>query len=144
MHGAQLDLVGAAVGGASADPADIGVACRVHRDVPTAGELGRVLQDAAEFAGGWDVAMDAAGNAYIGWIGGSATDSSTNEVQLCTVHPGTSSCAGGIQSVSPIAPSTSDGLHVLVTPGGAVTLIWSHNAVVPTYGGRDSHIAEAT
>jgi len=103
-----------------------------------------ILQDAAEFAGGFDVAMDAAGNAYIGWIGGAANDSTTNEVHLCTVHPGTSSCAGGIQSVSPISPSTSDGLRVLVTPAGAVTLIWSHDAVVPTYGGRDAHIAEST
>ena len=103
-----------------------------------------ILQDAAEFAGGFDVAMDAAGNAYIGWIGGATTGSSTNEVHLCTVHPGTSSCAGGIQSVSPIDPSTSDGLRVLVTPAGAVTLIWSHGAVVPTYAGRDSHIAETT
>ena len=103
-----------------------------------------VLQDQAEFAGGFDVAMDAAGNAYIGWIGGSASDSTTNQVHLCTVHPGTSSCAGGIQSVAPIAPSTSDGLHVLVTPAGAVTLIWSHTAVVPTYAGRDSHISVST
>ncbi|BEP13111.1 hypothetical protein acdb102_14220 [Acidothermaceae bacterium B102] len=103
-----------------------------------------ILQDAAEYAGGFDVAMDGAGNAYIGWIGGSTSDSTTNQVHLCTVHAGASTCAGGIQSVSPISPSTAAGLHVLVTPAGAVTLIWSHNAVVPTYAGRDSHIAEST
>ena len=103
-----------------------------------------VLQDQAEFAGGFDVGMDAAGNAYIGWIGTTGSDNGTATVHLCTVHPGTSACAGGIQSLVPIAPSSVAGLRVLVTPAGAVTLVWSYGLLVPTYAGRDVRIAETT
>ena len=65
-------------------------------------------------------------------------------MHLCTVRPGTSACAGGIQTISAIGDSTASGLRVLVTPGGAATLIWYHEAAVPAYQGRDGRVAEAT
>ena len=102
-----------------------------------------VLQDQGAFTG-FDVAYDAAETAYIGWIGSVNTNNAERQVHLCTVRPNTSVCAGGAQTISAIGDSTASGLRVLVTPGGAATLIWYREAVVPAFQGRDGRIAEAT
>lgn len=102
-----------------------------------------LLQDNAEFSG-FDVAYDASGTAYIGWIGSAETPGATRAVHLCTLPPGAAACSGGVQTLEPIDPATSTGLRVLVTPSGAVTLIWSHDADVPAYAGRDERISETT
>lgn len=102
-----------------------------------------VLQDQGSFTG-FDVAYDAAGTAYIGWIGSVSTNTAERQVHLCTVRAGTSACAGGAQTISAIGDSTAAGLRVLVTPAGLVTLVWYHEAVVPAYHGRDGRVAEAT
>ena len=101
-----------------------------------------ILQDSAEFSG-WDVAYDASGTAYIGWI---SSNGSTNlrQVHLCTVRPNTSACAGGTQTISAVSDDTAANLQVLVSPAGLVTLVWFHEAVVSAYAGRDGRIAEAT
>jgi hypothetical protein len=105
---------------------------------------GRImLQDQAEFAG-WDVAYDASGTAYIGWISSAGTSNNSRQVHLCTVPAGASSCAGGIQTIASLEPSTAAGLQVLVTPSGTATLVWSHEVPVPVYQGRDARISEAT
>ena len=52
-----------------------------------------VLQDQAEFSG-WDVAYDAAGTAYIGWISSANNNPNLRQVHLCTVRVGASACAG--------------------------------------------------
>jgi hypothetical protein len=102
-----------------------------------------VLQDQAEF-GGWDVGEDASGTAYIGWIASPAAGDALREVHLCTLPPGATTCAGGVQSVSGIDPATASGLRLVVTSAGLVTLVWSHEATAPAYTGRDGRIAEAT
>jgi hypothetical protein len=48
------------------------------------------------------------------------------------------SCSGGVQTLNPNNPSTSAGLRLLVTPGGAVTIVWYNTSA----GGGE--IAEAT
>ncbi|HEX3908568.1 MAG TPA: hypothetical protein VHW92_11620 [Mycobacteriales bacterium] len=92
---------------------------------------------------GYDVATDAAGNAYIGWIANSATnDSATRTVYLCTLRPGATSCLGGIQSVGSLGIASAEGLRVLATRAGHVTLIWYHQkaGTSPAVG----EIAEST
>jgi hypothetical protein len=92
---------------------------------------------------GYDVATDAAGNAYIGWIANSATnDSATRTIYLCTLRPGATSCLGGIQHVASLGIASAEGLRVLATRAGHVTLIWYHQkaGTSPAVG----EIAEST
>ena len=92
---------------------------------------------------GYDVATDAAGNAYIGWIANSATnDSATRTIYLCTLRPGATSCLGGIQHTASLGTASAEGLRVLATPSGHVTLIWYHQkeGTSPAVG----EIAEST
>jgi hypothetical protein len=103
-----------------------------------------VLQDNASYSG-YDVATDAAGNTYIGWIGDDELDNLTNrQVYLCTLPPAGNACKGGVQVIPSLDISGAANLRVLATPGGAVTLVWFHETGQPAYNGRDGRIAIAT
>lgn len=102
-----------------------------------------VLTNNAQLSG-YDVATDAAGRSYVGWIGNTGGG---REVHLCTLQPGATSCLGGIQTLSPgdaFVSSSTAGLRVLVTPGGKVTLVWFHDTVASENGPQGSEIAIAT
>ena len=110
--------------------------------VPHAGLVGGpiLLQDNTQLHG-YDVATDGAGNGYIGWIADdSATSAATRKVHLCTLPPGSASCAGGVQIIDALGPSSAAGLRVLATSGGAVSLVWFHDtdpgSVMGPRGGR--------
>jgi hypothetical protein len=94
--------------------------------------------------GNYDVAADAAGNAYIAWL--SASHSQTGRVvHLCKLPPGANACVGGVQTTSAIDGTTAQGLRVLTTPSGAkVTLVWFHDTVASGSGPEGGEIAEAT
>jgi hypothetical protein len=93
---------------------------------------------------GYDVATDAAGNAYIGWITNSATDDSASRtIYLCTLRPGATRCLGGSpQHVASLGIASAEGLRVLATRSGHVSLIWYHQkeGTSPAVG----EIAEST
>ncbi len=91
---------------------------------------------------GYDVAIDASGRAYVGWI---SDRNSGRKIHLCTLPPGAKQCAGGIQTV--LSPATSDSataLQVLATPGGKVTLVWMHDTFAAENGPQADEIATAT
>jgi hypothetical protein len=94
---------------------------------------------------GYDEATDAAGNAYIGWIANaSQSNAGTRTVYLCTLHPGASTCAGGIQHTASLGISSAEGLQVIATRAGQVTLVWFHDDIASENGPDGSSIAEAT
>jgi hypothetical protein len=98
------------------------------------------LQNNAEFSG-YDAAMDAAGTAYIGWIGNSGAG---RKVHLCTLPRGATACAGGASVIDSLGDSSAAGLRVLVTSTGHVTLVWFHDTVASENGPQGSEIATAT
>jgi hypothetical protein len=94
---------------------------------------------------GYDEGTDAAGNAYIGWIANSSrTEGATRTIYLCTLHPGASSCAGGIQHTASLGVSSASGLRLIVTKAGHVTLVWFHDDIASENGPNGSSIAETT
>jgi hypothetical protein len=79
---------------------------------------------------GFDVATSSSGTAYIGWIANtSKTNGATRAVHLCTVKPGTTSCAGGVQVVDSLGDYSAEGLRVLVHKSGTVALMWFYQDV---------------
>jgi hypothetical protein len=73
---------------------------------------------------GYDIGTNATGTAYIAWIADTvSTDPSSSSVHLCTVKPGTTSCAGPVQVVSALGDN-ENGLRVLVEKSGLVELVW--------------------
>ena len=101
------------------------------------------LQNNASFSG-YDVGIDAAGTAYVGWIGNANSGSNGRQVHLCTLPRGATSCRGGIQVINSLGISSAVGMRVLVTPGGKVTLVWFHDDVASENGPNGSEIAIAT
>jgi hypothetical protein len=103
-----------------------------------------MLQDTTQFDG-YDVATDAAGYGYVGWISDdSATSGATRKVRLCVLPPRSSACAGGVQSVDALGVSSASGLKVLAGPAG-VTLVWFHDTMPGSVTGpRGGRIATAT
>jgi hypothetical protein len=99
------------------------------------------LDNKAEFSG-YDAASDASGRAYVGWI--SDKGSPGRQVHLCTLPRGARRCAGGIQTINSLGASTAQGLRVLVTPGGKVTLVWMIDTVASENGPQGSEIVTAT
>jgi hypothetical protein len=101
-----------------------------------------LLQDHAEFSGD-DAATDAAGTTYIGWIGNTG---SGRKVSLCTLPRRAIACKGGVSTISSLDTSsaTAEGLHVLVTSTGHVTLVWMHDTTASENGPQGSEIATAT
>ncbi|BEP13112.1 hypothetical protein acdb102_14230 [Acidothermaceae bacterium B102] len=123
-------LTAAADASASAKPGPVG---------------GKVLLQAHTSLSGADAATDAAGNTYIGWIGDVATDGNADRtVYLCTIPAGGSACQGGVQSTPSLGIASAAGLRLLVTKAGLVTLIWSADAAVPAFTGRDVRIVTST
>lgn len=114
---------------------------------PRAGLVGRpvLLQDHTPLSG-YDVATDSAGNFYIGWISGdSSTTTASRKVRFCTVRPGGSACAGGVQVIDALGASSAAGLRVLATPAGAVSLVWFHDTTPDSVNGpRGGRLAIAT
>ena len=86
----------------------------------------------------YSMAADKSGKTYIAWISAPANTSAGRQLHLCTLLLHATSCKGGIQTINLIDASTSAGLRLLVTPGGAVTIVWYHTSA----GGGE--IAEAT
>ena len=100
-----------------------------------------VLDNNVEFSG-YDVATDASGTAYVGWI--SDKNNVGRKVHLCTLPPGAKQCKGGIQTIDSLGDSSAAGLKVLVTPADEVTLVWMHDTVASENGPQGSEIATAT
>jgi hypothetical protein len=86
----------------------------------------------------YSLASDKSGTTYVAWISSSVTGSAGRQVHLCTLPLHATGCKGGIQTVDLTDASTSAGLRLLVTPGGAVTIVWYHTS------GSGGEIAEAT
>jgi hypothetical protein len=99
-----------------------------------------VLANNEEFSG-YDAASSESGTAYIGWIGDVGGG---RKVFLCALPRGSSRCAGGVQSVDSLGDSSAQGLRVLLSPGGQVTLVWFHDTVASENGPQGSEIAVAT
>jgi hypothetical protein len=94
---------------------------------------------------GYDEATDAHGNAYIGWIANSSrTNTASRTIYLCTLRPGASRCAGGIQHTASLGVSSAAGLRVIVTRAGQVTMVWFHDDSDSINGPNGSAIAETT
>ncbi len=91
---------------------------------------------------GYDMATDAAGRTYIGWI--SDKNSHGRMVHLCTLPPGARSCKGGIQTIDSLDHPSANYLRLFTTPGGRVTLLWYHDDVASEGGPQASEIATAT
>jgi hypothetical protein len=86
----------------------------------------------------YSIASDKSGKTYIAWLSSSVNHSPARQLHFCTLVLHATSCKGGIQTLTPTVPQTSAGLRLLVTPGGAVTIVWYYT----TAGGGE--IAEAT
>jgi hypothetical protein len=86
----------------------------------------------------YSMAADKSGRTYIAWLADPANNPGGRQLHFCTLVLHATSCSGGIQTVALTDPSTSAGLRLLVTPGGAVSIIWYHTDA----GGGE--IAEAT
>src|SRR6185437_6890386 len=115
-------------------------AVRAGRAAPAArpGRVGRTMTlTTGADPHGYDVATDAAGNTYIGWIAAHGTANRT--VFLCTIRRGGSACAGGIRSTPSLGGSSAEGLRVLVG-GGKVTLVWSHETTASVNGPNGDQI----
>jgi hypothetical protein len=88
-----------------------------------------------------DVATDKAGTAFVGWI---SDDGSGREVHLCTIPAGQVACSGGVQVISALDSSSAEGLRVLATAAGDVTLVWFHDTTNSVNGPQGAEIATAT
>jgi hypothetical protein len=86
----------------------------------------------------YSIAADNSGRTYIAWLADPANTPGGRQLHFCTLLLHATSCSGGIQTVALTDPSTSAGLRLLVTPSGAVTIVWYHTDA----GGGE--IAEAT
>jgi hypothetical protein len=86
----------------------------------------------------YSLASDKSGKTYIAWLASSVSASGGRELHFCTLLLHATSCKGGVQTIGLTDPSTSAGIRLLVTPGGAVTILWYHT----DSGGGE--IAEAT
>src|SRR5580692_2167205 len=89
----------------------------------------------------YDVATDAAGAAFIGWISDAGP---ARQVHLCTIRAGGTSCAGGVQTIASLGDSSASGLRVLATASGNVTLVWFHDTTASGSGPQNAEIATAT
>lgn len=112
-----------------------------------AGPIGTsvVIAKAADLIGPYDVATNAAGTAYIGWIANSPAPQS-RQVHLCTLPVTARACVGGVQTISTFSPSAS-GLRVLAAPSGnstKVTLVWFDDTDASLTGPQGGAIVTAT
>jgi hypothetical protein len=89
----------------------------------------------------YDVAANAAGRAYIGWI----TDApgTTRTVHLCTLPTGATSCSGRTETITGLDRSSKD-LKVLVTGDDTVKLVWFHDTAASVSGPQGALITVAS
>ena len=141
----SLVLVAAAAVTALATPALSSAAQAAGASAKPGPVGGKVLLQAHTTLSGADAATDAAGNTYIGWVGDIATDGTADRtIYLCTIPAGGSSCQGGVQSTPSLGIASAAGLRVLVTKAGLVNLVWTADAEVPAFAGRDVRIVTST
>ncbi|HWF80513.1 MAG TPA: hypothetical protein VN695_07995 [Streptosporangiaceae bacterium] len=147
---ARSTIAAAAVGGHHAPGSGTGIA-GAGPAIPAGpaakpGLAGKpILLDNNVALSGYDVAVDASGRAYVGWI--SDKNNGGRKVHLCTLPPGARQCKGGIQTIDtpqPFGPSTSTGLWVFATPRGAVTVVWMYETPASESGPQADEIATAT
>jgi hypothetical protein len=100
-----------------------------------------VLDNNVELSG-YDAATDASGTSYIGWI--SDNNNAGRKVHLCTLPPGARKCKGGVQTIDSLGDSSAQGLTVLVSATGEVTLVWFHDTTASEDGPQGSEIASST
>jgi hypothetical protein len=125
-----------AIGGlAAAGPA----AAASHRPGPIGGAI---TLDTGRSYSGYDVATNAGGTAYIGWIADTAKLG--RAVHLCTLPTNATKCTGGVQVIDSLGSASASGLRVLATRAGQVTLVWFHDTVTSGSGPQNSKIAIAT
>jgi hypothetical protein len=74
----------------------------------------------------YSIAADKSGKTYIAWLSSPVNAPAGRELHLCTLLLHATSCKGGIQTLAPKEAQTSAGIRLLVTPGGAVTIVWYH------------------
>lgn len=82
-------------------------------------------RDASYFR--FDVATDAAGTAYVGWISSHPADDLYAQVHLCVLPAGARACAGGVQTIDALEKLSAEQLFVVAGRDGA-TLVWHHQA----------------
>jgi hypothetical protein len=115
------------------------------RPGPSGGTI--TLDRNAELNSGYDVATDASGRTYVAWISVENGTTGGRKVHLCTLLPGARSCKGGIQTLTfadGFASSSANAIHVFTTPGGKVTLVWSHTTDASENGPQGDEVATAT
>jgi hypothetical protein len=78
----------------------------------------------------YQMATDESGATYIAWISSTDNDSGgARAIRLCVIPSGARACAGGgPKTLDPTESSTADGLQLVVTPTGEVTILWIANA----------------
>jgi len=135
-----------AAGAALAAPtvrADLQSGARLQSEAGRPGTTGgAIVLDRNVELFGYDMATDAAGRTYIGWI--SDKNSGGRMVHLCTLPPGARSCKGGIQTIDSLDHPSANYLRLFTTPGGEVTLLWYHDTVASENGPQASEISTAT
>jgi hypothetical protein len=90
---------------------------------------------------GYDAVTDSSGRTYIGWI--SDKNNKGRKVHLCTLPPGARQCSGGIQTIDSLGDSSAEGLRILVSSTGEVTLVWFHDTTASETGPQGGEIAAA-
>lgn len=105
----------------------------------TAGPI--TLDDGVQFSG-YDAATDPSGNTYVGWI--SDKNNKGRKVHLCMLPLNARKCLGGIQTIESLGGSSAQGLKVLVSNAGQVTLVWFHDTAASIMGPQGGEIATAT
>jgi hypothetical protein len=128
----------AAASSAASHRAGLPLAARAGAPGPAASPL--MLANNEQFSG-YDAATDSSGRSYVAWIGDSGGG---RKVHLCALPPGARQCAGGVQTIDSLGSSSAQGLRVLVTPSGLVTLVWFHDTVASVNGPQGGAIAVAT
>ena len=104
-----------------------------------------VLDNNVSFSG-YDAATGPNGTAYIGWI--SDKSGGNRQIHLCTLPKGARKCKNGVQTINTsgdgLAPSSAEGLHVVVSSAGEVTLVWMHDMTASESGPMGAEIATAS
>lgn len=87
---------------------------------------------------GYDIAMDANGTAYVGWIASSGGGART--VYSCVLPQGATACLNGVQSTASLGAASAAGLQVVAPVNTTGTLmVWFHDtadSVIEPFGGR--------
>lgn len=141
MSASQRILIVLAAAGVAAAATSAAAATAAPAAKPGRNASPITLDKNVEFSG-YDAATDSSGRAYIGWI--SDKNNNGRKVHLCTLPPGARQCQGGIQTLDSLGDSSAEGLRVLVSGTGEVTLVWFHDTVASETGPQGGEIATAT